>query len=87
MKVKFRKKPLEIEAIKYTGQLSYDEMLTAWGADFAKDSYHDAFGLRVLTREGVMYPSVGDYIIRGIAGEYYSCQAEIFEKSYEPVEA
>ena len=38
------------------------------------------------TLEGNHLACVGDYIIRGVAGEYYPCKPDIFEKTYEPVE-
>jgi hypothetical protein len=42
--------------------------------------------LLIHTLEGEMRADVGDYIIRGIAGEFYPCKAEIFEATYEAVE-
>ena len=39
------------------------------------------------TLEGLMVPNVGDWIIRGVNGEFYSCRAEIFEKTYRIVKA
>jgi hypothetical protein len=39
----------------------------------------------VRTLEGDMLASIGDYLIRGVAGEYYPCRADIFEKTYEEV--
>lgn len=38
------------------------------------------------TYEGDMIASQGDYIIRGIEGEFYPCKPSVFEKSYEEVE-
>lgn len=42
--------------------------------------------LMIATLEGVMEAKPGDWIIRGIKGEYYPCKPEIFEASYEPYE-
>lgn len=39
------------------------------------------------TLEGDMRASVGDYIIKGVNGEQYPCKPDIFEKTYEPIEA
>ncbi|WP_204664866.1 hypothetical protein [Dyadobacter sandarakinus] len=36
------------------------------------------------TLEGVMEASLGDWIIRGVNGEFYPCKPDIFEKTYEP---
>lgn len=39
--------------------------------------------LKIQTLEGVMEASVGDYIIKGVNGEFYPCKPDIFEKTYE----
>ena len=41
--------------------------------------------LIIKTLEGEMHVSPGDYVIRGVEGEYYPCKPDIFEKTYEPV--
>ena len=46
-----------------------------------------AHHLRIQTLEGIMEASPGDYIIRGIKGEFYPCKPGIFEASYDEVEA
>ena len=42
--------------------------------------------MRIETLEGTMVASVGDWVIRGVKGEYYPCKPDIFEATYEPVE-
>jgi hypothetical protein len=42
--------------------------------------------VKVKTLEGNMWANVGDYVIRGVAGEFYPCKQEIFEQTYELVE-
>jgi len=42
--------------------------------------------IEIETLEGTMIGNIGDYLIRGISGEYYPCKPEIFNASYEPVE-
>ena len=42
--------------------------------------------LRILTLEGTCLAMAGDYIIRGVKGEYYPCKPDIFEVTYEEVE-
>jgi hypothetical protein len=85
---KFRKKPLVIEAIKYMGdwpQAAHD--LKAWGLTNWHyghyDMYHKKHDLVIHTLEGEMECEIGDYLIKGIAGEFYPCKAEIFEASYD----
>lgn len=78
---KYRKKPLIINAIKYTGKnieeiLSYIKM-SEISTDFTSDD------LLIKTLEGEMRARPGDYIIKGIAGEFYPCKPDIFESTYE----
>lgn len=78
---KYRKKPVVIEAIKYDGdnKVEIQEFI---------DKYLDMteeMQLKIDTLEGVMLANVGDYIIRGVKGEYYPCKPDIFEKTYEKV--
>jgi len=42
--------------------------------------------MRITTLEGTMYVSPGDYVIRGVAGEFYPCKPSIFEATYDLVE-
>lgn len=83
--MKYRKKPVIVEAIKYTLENSKNVF------DFAKGRIrHDMLpistDLRIDTLEGTMTASVGDYIIKGIKGEFYPCKPDIFEQTYEEVE-
>lgn len=86
---KFRKKPVVIEAVCWTGS-NHDEVaafLRVAGAIIPKDGYADsplAF-ITVPTLEGKMSAQVGDWIIKGVAGEFYPCKPAIFEATYEPV--
>lgn len=43
------------------------------------------FGITIRTLEGDMTASPGDWIIRGVQGEFYPCKPDIFEATYEPV--
>ena len=43
-------------------------------------------GLLIATREGVMHASEGDWIIRGVQGEFYPCKPDIFAATYEPAD-
>lgn len=80
MEVAYRKKPITITAVQYTGN-NLEEVLRFTG-DLA---YIDARGLIIRTLEGEHIASVNDYIIRGIQGEYYPCKPDIFVKTYDKV--
>lgn len=79
----WRKKPVVIEA-KQLDNTNADEILT-WGSPQI-DYYHATTGtLYIKTREGLMTASKGDWIIKGIAGEFYPCKPDIFAATYESV--
>lgn len=91
--MKYRKKPVVVEALQWTG-INLSEMREF--CPVADITIHDAAWeagvgaptavLKIHTLEGVMGASKGDYIIRGVNGEFYPCKPDIFEKTYEPVE-
>ena len=78
--MKFRAKPCEIEAMKWTGRNVAEIMR------FVKnESAIITNGVLIIkTLEGDMVASTGDYIIRGLRGEYYPCKPDVFQKKYEP---
>jgi hypothetical protein len=41
-------------------------------------------GLHIKTLEGAMIASIGDFVIKGVNGEFYPCKPDIFAKTYEP---
>jgi hypothetical protein len=79
--LRYRKKPVEIDAIRWTGE-NRDE-IEAWSDGEVQCEGSVAV---VRTLEGELRGSAGDWIIRGVRGEYYPCQNEIFLATYEPVE-
>lgn len=89
---KFRKKPIIIEAIVWNGK-NFDEISQFIGEDYGhKLSYEDTEEKAIntgeyfiKTLEGIMKANAGDYIIKGVNGEFYPCKPDIFEKTYEPV--
>ncbi len=84
--MKFRKKPVVIEAIQYTSD-DISPMLNAWGPSFGRaviEQVAESY-LVIHTLEGNHFASFGDWIIKGIAGEFYPCKNEIFQKTYEAV--
>lgn len=80
---KYRKKPIVIEAMKYTGKNNVDDILNFIGE--RRLAYLVGETLNIETLEGVMKANVGDYIIKGIKGEFYPCKPDIFEATYEKV--
>lgn len=91
--MKYRKKPVVIEAIQYTGH--NDSQMKSWsggaviGSPVLEPTADNPAGdyLQIKTLEGTMTAIVGDWIIRGIKGEFYPCKPDIFEATYEKVEA
>lgn len=90
--MKYRKKPVVIEAFQYNGDFQ-DRNGTYYIPDWAVEAnetgvlyFKDAGDLYIKTLEGDMMANVGDYIIQGISGEIYPCKPDIFEQTYELVE-
>lgn len=83
--MKYRKKPIVIEAIIWDN--NFDEIF-----DFVNaDNDLGVVGvqgnvLQIRTLEGIMDAQIGDYIIKGVKGEFYPCKPYIFELTYEAVE-
>lgn len=80
---KYRKKPVIISAIQFTGENS--EEIGHFASLAAKVTGREK-QLRIKTLEGMLKVSPGDWVIRGVQGEYYPCKPEIFEETYERVE-
>jgi hypothetical protein len=83
--MKYRKKPVVIEALYYDGA-NFKEVADFLGWSIAL-RYEDLIGTPIFipTLEGVMRADVGDFIIKGVNGEFYPCKPDIFEKTYEKV--
>jgi len=79
---KFRKKPVIIEAMQFTGR-NDKECLEF--CPIARDPIDRKPNLIIPTLEGEHLCSVGDFIIKGVKGEFYPCKPDIFEATYEPV--
>lgn len=79
---KFRKKPVIIEAIQFTGD-NVSDCLEFAGLNIETTTEK---ALIISTLEGRMICSIGDYIIKGVKGEFYPCKPDIFEQTYEKVE-
>jgi len=88
---KYRKKPVVIEAVQWTGN-NLREVIDFTGLHPSANKWTweeyaavvEAEGLKIFTLEGRMDASVGDYIIKGVKGEFYPCKPDIFAATYEP---
>ena len=79
--MKFRKKPVVIDAVQYNGD-NFNVVRQFVGISLPLHQLgDDKIGIQTL--EGVMTANVGDWIIKGIKGEFYPCKPDIFEKTYE----
>ena len=90
---KYRKKPVVIEAIRWTGKnlkeiinfTGLHQSALKWSYDEYKEVVENE-GLKIFTLEGSYMASTGDFIIKGVQGEFYPCKPDIFEQTYEFVE-
>lgn len=89
--MKFRKKPVVIEAFLWTGGPDQTED-PVWicdairaGTVFFDKNRSEGVTMKIKTLEGEMTAKRGDYIIQGVNGEIYPCKPDIFEKTYEAV--
>lgn len=87
--MKFRKKPVVIEAIQWNGEISFDQLY-----EFTNSNENNRIAgmkngrgdiAQISTLEGIMDASEGDWIIKGVKGEFYPCKPDIFEATYEIV--
>jgi hypothetical protein len=84
--MKFRKKPIVIEAVQFKGDAaSVAEISQLCGAEGCF-SNRDFDFLQIVTLEGTMRADINDWIIKGVKGEVYPCKPDIFAATYEPVE-
>lgn len=86
MAKKFRKKPVVIEAIQLTKENVVEVLSFCNNAGNIVASNEDETGISILTLEGTMIANTGDYIIKGVKGEFYPCKPDIFEQTYEEVD-
>lgn len=81
--MKYRKKPVVIEARRFDPRFDYNAAcaVVRWCGGEAVDE-----GIEIVTLEGSMIASPGDWVIRGVKGEFYPVKDEIFRETYEAVE-
>jgi len=83
--MKFRKKPVVIEAVRWNGTEDRWAEILKWTKGQVQAISCHGRGLAIETLEGRMVASDGDWIIRGVKGEFYPCKPDIFEATYESV--
>ncbi len=80
----YRKKPVVIEAEQFTEEnknRAFNFITCNKVADWDLDGKPI---IRIQTLEGEMIARLGDWIIKGVKGEFYACRSDIFEATYEP---
>jgi hypothetical protein len=76
---KFRKKPVVVEAIQWTG----DNLAAIYAFVGSSATYTSEGDMMIHTLEGDHHAIPSDWIIKGVRGEFYPCKADIFERTYE----
>ena len=77
---RYRKKPVVIEAVQWVGDNANEVTAFLGGA-----AWWTTIGPIIATLEGDLHASVGDFIIKGVKGEFYPCKPDIFEATYERI--
>jgi hypothetical protein len=81
---KFKKKPVIIEAHQFTPE-SKDRVFNFVTCNRSTDFEDGNPVLRIQTLEGIMTAYIGDWIIKGVKGEFYPCKPDIFSETYDEV--
>ena len=84
--MKYRKKPVEIEAVQWVSD-NIEQVYEMLGDNLIINTDKDKDEVKhfINTLEGKMEMSWGDYVIKGVKGEFYPCKPDIFELTYEKV--
>jgi hypothetical protein len=82
---KYVKKPVEIDAMQLTESNHLD--IIEWGEEHGAHMRisNDEKAVEIKTLEGTMRADIGDYVIKGIKGEFYPCKPDIFNDCYDVV--
>lgn len=85
---KFRKKPVVIEAVQFTGNASLIDLFIGGNGVMRRitDDKSVVVAIGIASLEGEMRCDKNDWVIKGVNGEFYPCKPDIFEKTYELVE-
>ena len=87
--MKYRKKPVVIEAERLTADNVRDVADWVHSHTYAADGCEVSTlpnAVLIQTLEGTMRADIGDYVIRGVQGEFYPCKPDIFDATYEPAD-
>lgn len=84
MVIKCRKIPVIVTAVQWTGN-NIDEVYQFAGNCVTFTGCVGQYDLYIQTLEGVHHASVGDYIIKGVHGEFYPCKPDIFAETYATI--
>lgn len=87
---RYRKKPVVIEAVQLDGTVETSNTVLGWiggnGGNAVREGVSMNYGLTISTLEGLMKAQAGDWIIKGVRGEFYPCKPDIFDATYEVAE-
>lgn len=86
--MKFIKKPIVVDAIQWLGtKISFDQIVDiGMNWDKWRPGEMGSESFTIITLEGDMLVKKGDWVIKGVNGEFYPCKPDIFEKTYERIE-
>lgn len=90
--MKYRKKPVVIDAEDWNGSAYGADFILAWIAQHGQKAEHiqepngHKNAIAITTLEGTMHAMPGDWIIKGVKGEFYPCKPDIFAATYEKAE-
>lgn len=87
--MKAKKKPVVVDVMQYTNENARDLAKFIGGGILEREALVDGKWQKsfyINTLEGTMTARVGDYIIKGVNGEFYPCKPDIFGKTYEVIE-
>lgn len=83
---RFRKKPVVIDAVRFDGSARSSNLILEWIGTNGQQARNFRGKLIIDTLEGSMSADMGDWIIRGVQGEFYPCKPDIFTATYEPAD-
>lgn len=83
--MKFRKLPVEIDAVEWDGSLTTLDCLGFYSSPVSQNPGEKTLNIETLEAKNHIV-NMGDWIIKGIKGELYSCRKDIFEATYEKVD-
>ena len=89
--MKYRKKPVVVEALQWDGTRAGVDTVRAWAPDLntislVTNRLNEVTSWRIGTLEGLHTVSKFDFIIKGVAGEYYPCKPDIFRATYDSID-